>query len=78
MPKVNLNTSAPYLCGLERHKNLEEKVFDLQYQLQNEKEKNQELTRKQRGVTFDVSELKESKFLPDDFEIIEQDVEVSW
>lgn len=56
-----------------RHKQLEERIFELEYQLNTEKEKNKDLYKSQQSINIDISELKQSKFLPDDFEIIEME-----
>jgi len=52
---------------------LKKKIFDLKFQLNGERDKNMSLLRKQKSIDLDLSELKENKFFPLDFEIIEQD-----
>lgn len=57
--------------------NLKKEIFDLSFQLREEKDKNLKLTKKQECIDIDILELKENMYLPADFGIIEQDWEVS-
>jgi hypothetical protein len=45
----------------------------LKYQLKEEKDKNSKLIKKQEFIDIDILDLKENKYLPADFGIIEQD-----
>jgi hypothetical protein len=54
-------------------KNLKKEIFALKYQLKEEKDKNSKLIKKQEFIDIDIIDLKENKYLPADFGIIEQD-----
>jgi hypothetical protein len=53
--------------------NLKKEIFALKYQLKEEKDKNSKLIKKQEFIDIDIIDLKENKYLPADFGIVEQD-----